>query len=217
MAGLSLAAELGKPEFDARVLQVLADVPRHLFVPEPIRAHAYLNMPLPIGFGKTTSQPFIVALMTDLLQPAPGDRVLEVGTGLGYHAAVLSRLVVQVFSVEIIADLQREAKQRLKRQGVRNVGFKLGDGRNGWPEHAPFDKILVAAASDLVPATLLHQLASPGRMVVPTGSPEQQSLLLVTKEASGRIVTHEILPVRFAMLSGPEDEDELEDLPRRPS
>jgi len=113
-------------------------------------------MPLPIGFGKTTSQPFIVALMTDLLQPAPTDRLLEVGTGLGYHAAVLSGLVGQIFNVEVIEDLQREARQRLRRQGVGNVSFKCGDGRLGWPEHAPFHKILVAAASNLVPATLMH-------------------------------------------------------------
>lgn len=199
-----LTGELGKAALGARVLEAMAKVPRHEFVPVEVRAYAYVNSPLPIGYNKTISQPFIVALMTDLLDLQPGDKVLEIGTGLGYQAAILSALVQQVYSVEIIEELAQQAKRRLARQGCTNVQLRLGNGFYGWPEHAPYDKIIVTAGTDLVPAPLLNQLKPNGRMVIPTGLPDSQQLVLVEKDANGRIKTKNVLRVRFSLLEGTE-------------
>jgi protein-L-isoaspartate(D-aspartate) O-methyltransferase len=199
-----LTGEIGKAALGARVLETMAKVPRHEFVPVEVRAYAYVNSPLPIGCNKTISQPFIVALMTDLLDLQPGDRVLEIGTGLGYQAAILSALVQQVYSVEIIEELAQQAKRRLARQGCDNVQLRLGNGFYGWPEHAPFDKIIVTAGTDLVPPPLLNQLKPGGRMVIPTGLPDSQQLVLVQKDAGGRTTTKNILRVRFSLMEGTE-------------
>ncbi|TVR99211.1 MAG: protein-L-isoaspartate(D-aspartate) O-methyltransferase [Rhodospirillales bacterium] len=196
-----LAAEhIGRDALDDKVMRAMRRVPRHEFVPPELTAYAYADQPLPIGFDKTTSQPFIVALMTDLLDIHPGDRVLEVGTGLGYHAAVLSELAEQVFTVEIIEELGTKAQRRLGPLGYGNIQARIGNGEYGWPQYAPFDRIVVCAASELVPPALLGQLRPGGRMVVPTGLADHQSLTLVEKSPEGRISTREILPVRFALL-----------------
>ncbi|HEY6993171.1 MAG TPA: protein-L-isoaspartate(D-aspartate) O-methyltransferase [Xanthobacteraceae bacterium] len=195
---------IGKPALDERVMAAMAKVPRHEFVPVELQAYAYANIPLPIGFDKTVSQPFIVALMTDLLDIGAGDAVLEIGTGLGYHAAVLAQLAGKVYSVEIIEELAQQARQRLHRQGCVNVELRIGNGYRGWSEHAPFDKVLVAAAPDLIPPPLLQQLKAGGRMVVPAGLPDAQQLMLVEKDAGGRVSMREILPVRFSPLEEPE-------------
>jgi len=200
-----LTARLGKASLDRRVLDVLSQVPRHEFVRLELQARAYADMPLPSGYDKTISQPFIVALMTDLLNLQPTDTVLEIGTGLGYQAAILAELADAVYSVEIIEELSLEARQRLARQGYTNVDLRVGDGRAGWREHAPFDKIIVTAAPDLVPATLLYQLKPGGRMVIPAGLPDTQQLLLVEKDLKGMARTREILPVRFSLLENPEE------------
>ncbi len=191
---------IGKEALDPRVTEALVRVPRHEFVPVEIKPYAYVNSPLPIGCGKTISQPFIVALMTDLLEVGRGHRVLEVGTGLGYQAAVLAELAGQVYTVETIEELAGEAKERLGRLGYANIETRVGDGYQGWPEHGPFDRIMVTAAPDLIPPPLLHQLKAGGRMVIPTGIPEAQQLTLVTKDERGRTRTESILPVRFSVL-----------------
>ena len=192
--------ETGRPALSRVVLDVMAEMPRHEFVPSEMRAFAYFDTPLPIGFGKTISQPYIVALMTDLLDVRPGDRVLDVGTGLGYQAAVLSRLATRVYSVEIIEELASSAARRLSEQGCDNVEVRAGDGSTGWAEHAPFDRILVAAAPDLIPPALLAQLAPGGRMTIPAGLDGAQTLMLVTRDKSGSLATEDILPVRFSEL-----------------
>ena len=200
-----LTARLGKASLDRRVLDVLGQVPRHEFVRVELQPLAYADMPLPSGFDKTISQPFIVALMTDLLNLQSTDTVLEIGTGLGYQAAILAELAQSVYSIEIIEELALEARQRLARQGYTNIEVRIADGRGGWPEHAPFDKIIVTAAPDLVPATLLYQLKPGGKMVIPAGLPDTQQLLLVDKDAAGMTTTKEILPVRFSLLEDPEE------------
>jgi protein-L-isoaspartate(D-aspartate) O-methyltransferase len=200
-----LTARLGKASLDRRVLDVIGQVPRHEFVRLELQPLAYADMPLPSGFDKTISQPFIVALMTDLLNLQSTDTVLEIGTGLGYQAAILAELARNVYSVEIIEELALEARQRLARQGYTNIEVRVGDGRIGWSEHAPFDKIIVTAAPDLVPATLLYQLKPGGKMVIPAGLPDTQQLLLVDKDAAGMTTTKEILPVRFSLLEDPEE------------
>jgi protein-L-isoaspartate(D-aspartate) O-methyltransferase len=192
--------EIGKAVFDERVMAAMRQVPRHLFVPVPLALHAYQDMPLPIGFDKTISQPFIVALMTDLLEPGPGDVVLDVGTGLGYQAAILAELAARVWSVEIVEEFAAEAEARLRRLGYQNIGIRIGDGTRGWAEHAPFDKILVAAAAEQPPAALIDQLKPGGRLVMPLGSVEEQRLTVVDKNASGRVTKLEGLPVRFTQL-----------------
>jgi len=197
------SGETGKASLDRRVLEAMARVPRHEFVPADLRPFAYANTPLPIGLDKTISQPFICALMTDLLDPQPEDRVLEIGTGLGYHAAVLAGLAAQVYSVERVSALAAQAARRLAAFG--NVELRLGNGYYGWPENAPFDRILVTAAPDLVPPPLLQQLKPGGRMVLPAGLPESQKLVVVDKDASGRTTMRELLRVRFALLEGAED------------
>ncbi len=185
------------------VMRVLATVPRHEFVPENQRDHAYENRPLPIGYGQTISQPYIVALMTDLLRLQRGDRVLEIGTGSGYQAAVLAELGAEVHTVEIIAELGSAARQRLQRLDYSNVHTRSGDGYYGWEEHAPYDGIMVTAAASHVPPPLLDQLKAGGRMVIPIGDRFQvQHLMLVEKQTDGAITTRQILPVRFVPLTG---------------
>ena len=200
-AGVVHVSEIiGKAALAERVMTAMDKVPRHEFVPVELQPYAYANIPLPIGFEKTISQPFIVALMTDLLDLSGDDVVLEIGTGLGYQAAILGQLARQVYSMEIIEELASQAKQRLNRQGVSNVEIRIGNGYNGWSEHAPFDKIIVTAAPDLIPPPLLHQLRPGGKMVIPAGLPDAQQLFLVEKDESGRARTKEILRVRFSQL-----------------
>ena len=193
----------GRAAFSDRVMRAIGATPRHEFVPVELQTYAYLNRPLPIGYDKTVSQPFIVALMTDLLEPESGDLALEIGAGAGYQAAVLAQLVKRVYSVDIIEELASGAERRLKRLGHDNVEIRVANGYYGWPEHAPYDKIMVTAASDLIPAPLLGQLKPGGRMVIPTGIPERQALILVQKSAAGSLSTREILPVRFSELEDP--------------
>ena len=200
-----LTQRLGRAALDARVIDVMAKIPREEFVPVELRPYAYLNRPLPVGCGKTISQPFIIALMTDLLEPQAGDVVLEVGTGVGYQAAILAELVQQVYSVEIIDELAQHAKRRLMRLGYRNIEVRTGNGYYGWPEHAPFDKIIVTAAPDLIPPPLLAQLKPGGRMVIPAGVPDEQQLMLVEKAENGTLATSNILPVRFSEFEGDSD------------
>jgi protein-L-isoaspartate(D-aspartate) O-methyltransferase len=199
-----VASVIGKPALDARVLQAMGKVQRHEFVPIELQPYAYANVPLPIGFDKTISQPFIVALMTDLLDLQPHDTVLEIGTGLGYQAAILAELAGKVFSIEVIEELADHAKRRLSRQGYSNIELRVGNGCRGWVEHSPFDKVIVTAAPELIPPPLLLQLKPGGRMVIPAGLPEAQQLLLVEKDSSGRARTKEILPVRFSQLESAE-------------
>jgi protein-L-isoaspartate(D-aspartate) O-methyltransferase len=194
------SSEIGRTKLDSRVMSVMASVPRHLFVPENLRGAAYENRPLPIGHGQTISQPYIVAIMTDLLGVKPGDTVLEVGAGSGYQAAILSRLVGRVYTVEIVAPLAKQAAERLR--PYANVTVRHSDGYHGWKEHAPFDAIIVTAAASHIPPPLIAQLKRGGTMIIPVGSPfSTQYLLLVRKNAEGRITTRQLLPVRFVPLT----------------
>jgi protein-L-isoaspartate(D-aspartate) O-methyltransferase len=197
-----LEEELAKPALDARVLEAMLRVPRHLFVPAPLAALAYDDTPLPIGFDKTISQPFLCALMTDLLAPGPREAVLEVGTGLGYQTALLAELAGRVWSVEIVEELADGAELRLRRLGCSNVAIRVGDGSRGWPDHAPFDKILVAAGAERIPPALLEQLKPGGRLVLPVGPAEGQRLTVVDKgvEDDGRTRVWEVIPVLFSRL-----------------
>jgi len=199
-----VSARLGKAALAGGVLDVIGKVPRHEFVPVELKPFAYANTPLPIGFDKTISQPFIVALMTDLLDLRQTDVVLEIGTGLGYQAAILAELARSVYSIELIQELANDARRRLGRAGYSNIDFKIGNGYYGWPEHAPFDKIMVTAAPDLLPPPLIAQLKAGGRMVIPAGLQDAQQLNLVTKGADGKLSIREILPVRFSVLDGGE-------------
>ena len=191
--------ELGKAAFDERVMAAMLQVPRHLFVPAPAAPFAYQDMPLPIGFDKTVSQPFMVALMIDLLDPQPHEAVLEIGTGLGYQAAILAELAGQVWSVEIIEEFASHAEALLRSLGISNVGIRIGDGSGGWPERAPFDKILVTAAAEEAPPALIEQLKPMGRLVLPMGS-EQQFLTVIDKDSAGQLETRQFIPVRFGRL-----------------
>jgi protein-L-isoaspartate(D-aspartate) O-methyltransferase len=197
----SMVAEQLRPRgiSDARVLDVMRKVPRHLFVPESVRPLAYADRPLPIGHGQTISQPFIVAYMTDALGVARTHRVLEVGTGSGYQAAVLAHLAREVYSVEIVPELARRASALLDSLGYSNVYVREGDGYAGWPERAPFDRIIVTAAPDQVPRGLVDQLANEGRMVIPVGTSEQW-LTLIEKTTNG-VTQRRTLPVRFVPLT----------------
>jgi protein-L-isoaspartate(D-aspartate) O-methyltransferase len=188
--------------FDSRVVEAIAKVPRHQFVPAAQQAYAYLNQPLPIGHDQTISQPYIVALMTDLLKPRSGDRVLEVGTGSGYQAAVLAELVERVYTIEIVEPLAAQARERLARLGYRNVEVRTGDGYKGWTEQAPFESIIVTAGAPEVPPPLLQQLKPGGRMVIPVGEAGVvQSLTLIEKQADGRTRTTNVIAVRFVPLT----------------
>ena len=195
-----LTPQIGKSALDSRVIDVMGRIPRHEFVPIELQAYSYINTPLPVGYGKTVSQPFIIALMTDLLEPQAGDTVLEVGAGVGYQAAILSELVKQVYSIDIIEELALHTRRRLERLGYRNIEIGVGNGYYGWSEHAPYDKIIVTAAPDLIPAPLIAQLKPGGRMVVPTGIPDKQQLMVLEKSADGKLATREVLPVRFSEL-----------------
>ena len=181
---------------DWRVLEAMREVPRHEFVPTAVKTRAYNDHPLPIGFGQTISQPYIVAFMLERLLLKSTDRVLELGTGSGYQAAILSKLVAQVFSIEIIDELSRRASADFQRLGYRNILLKSGDGYEGWPEFAPFDAITVAAATDQVPEPLIAQLREGGRMVIPVGDAFEQNLLLIEKRA-GTLRKRVMCPVRF--------------------
>ncbi|MBN1695513.1 protein-L-isoaspartate(D-aspartate) O-methyltransferase [candidate division WOR-3 bacterium] len=186
---------------DSLVIDAIIKVKRHLFVPKTLTSSAYEDHPLPIGYGQTISQPYIVALMTELLEVEKTHKVLEVGTGSGYQAAVLALLADSVFSIEIISELAHSAEKRLDSLGYNNVTVKAGDGYKGWKEHAPFDGIIVTCAPDEVPALLLEQLDTGGRMVIPVGS-YYQELLLITKDSTG-ITEKSIVPVRFVpMIKG---------------
>lgn len=194
---------IGKDRLDARVMDAMERVPRHEFVPPEARDLAYENRPLAIGKGQTISQPYIVALMTDLLALGADDKVLEVGTGSGYQAAVLAELAGEVYSIEILEDLGRSAAETLARLGYTNVVTKIGDGYAGWPEHAPFDAVIVTAAAGEVPPPLIEQLRPGGRMVIPVASGAWgEQLTLVEKMADGSVHSREILPVRFVPLTG---------------
>jgi protein-L-isoaspartate(D-aspartate) O-methyltransferase len=199
-----VAPQIGKTALDKQVLRAMTKVPRHEFVPAEVQSCAYLDTPLPIGFGKTISQPFMVAVMTDLLELKPDDAVLEIGTGLGYQTAVLAELAGRVYSIEIIDELAQRAAQRLKQQGYTNVEVRAANGYLGWPEHAPFDKVIVTAAPDLIPTPLINQLKTGGRMAIPVGLPRAQQLLLVEKDRNGKVATKEIMPVLFSLLEGSE-------------
>jgi protein-L-isoaspartate(D-aspartate) O-methyltransferase len=193
----------GRKAFDPRVMAAIAEIPRHLFVPREELGYAYANGPLPIGWGQTISQPYIVALMTDLLGCGGGDRVLEIGTGSGYQAAVLSRLVDWVYSLEIIPQLASDATERLARLGYPNVSVRCGDGHLGWPEVAPFDGILVTAAAPAIPPALVAQLRSGARLVIPVGQPyAHQELLLLEKGQDGAVQVTDVLAVAFVPLTG---------------
>jgi protein-L-isoaspartate(D-aspartate) O-methyltransferase len=195
---------IGKAALAERVMAAMAKVPRHEFVPIELQPYAYANIPLPIGFDKTISQPFIVALMTDLLDIGADDAVLEIGTGLGYQAAILAQLARKVYSIEIIKELGQQAQERLHRLGYANIELKVANGYHGWSAHAPFDKVIVTAAPDLVPPPLIHQLKTGGKMVVPAGLPDAQRLVLVDKDDNGRVTMREILQVRFSQLEDSE-------------
>lgn len=194
---------LDKEKLDSRVIKAMRDVPRHEFVRNRLQQFAYENRPLPIGYGQTISQPYIVAIMTDLIKPKKDHRILEIGTGSGYQAAVLAELVKQVYTIEIIRPLAKESAKRLKKLGYHNVKTRLGDGYYGWDEFAPFDAIVVTAAAGHVPPPLLKQLKPGGRMIIPVGSRFMtQQLLMVNKDAQGKITTEQILPVMFVPLTG---------------
>jgi len=192
--------DLGKAVLDERVLAAMGRVPRHAFVPPSLARYAYADMPLPIGFDKTISQPFMVAVMTDLLQPQPEDVVLEIGTGLGYQTAILAELTRQVWTIEIVEELASEAELRLLQFGYTDIGMRVGDGAQGWPEHAPFDKILVSSAPELCPPALIEQLRPRGRIVLPTGVGNDQRLTVVEKAANGRVNLRPLMPVLFTRL-----------------
>lgn len=199
-SALRLPSELREAVAYPGVLQAMRAIPRELFVPEDERPAAYADSPLPIGHGQTISQPLMVAVMTGLLRPAAHHRVLEIGTGSGYQAAVLSRLVAEVWSVEVVGELAQKARVALAAHGVTNVHVREGDGRAGWPEAAPFDGVIVtAAADDRVPATLVDQLANGGRLVAPVGL-RVQSLELIEKDSAGTVATSRLMPVRFVPL-----------------
>jgi len=194
--------ETGRAALDVRVIAALRKVERHRFLPPGFSAQAYDNRSLAIGAGQTISQPFIVALMTDLLNVAPGDKVLEVGTGSGYQAAVLAAIVREVFSIEIIESLGREAARALAAAGYRNVQTRIGDGYAGWPDEAPFDGIIVTAAAPYVPQPLINQLKNGGRLVIPLGEPQGvQSLFVIDKDVRGTLTRRKVLDVRFVPLT----------------
>jgi protein-L-isoaspartate(D-aspartate) O-methyltransferase len=193
----------GRQRLDARVLAALRKVPRHAFVPDELQDYAYDNNPLPIGYGQTISQPYIVALMSDLIEPRPDAVVLEVGTGSGYQTAILAELVSRVYSLEIVDELAQTARQRLQRMGYDNIEVRSGNGRMGWPEHSPYDAIVVTAASTGIPPALIEQLKPGGSLVIPVGERIfGQELLLVSKDESGRITAKGVLPVAFVPLTG---------------
>ena len=193
----------GRGVLAARVIEAMRRVPRHAFVPGELRWAAYRNSALPIGYRQTISQPYVVALMTDLLDPKPGDVILEIGTGSGYQAAILSCLVKQVYSLEIVEELAILARDRLQRLGFDNVEVRAGNGHYGWPEHAPYDSIIVTAAAPSVPAALVAQLKPGGTLIIPLGHRHTgQDLKVIRKDEAGRIEERSVLPVVFVPLTG---------------
>ncbi len=198
---------LGRDTLDPRVLDAMARVPRDRFVPEELRDHAWDNGPLPIGHGQTISQPFIVALMTDLLEVQPGDRILEIGTGSGYQTAILAELGGEVYTVEVVPPLGAQARRILDELGYDNIRYRTADGHLGWPEHAPYDGIIVTAAARELPQELIEQLKPGGRLVIPVGPPwTTQQLMRITRGEDGNIVEEPILPVAFVPLVEERDE-----------
>lgn len=195
-----MADELGRDRLDPRLEAAMLRVPRHLFVPSQLGPVAYHDGPLPIGFDKTLSQPFIGALMIELLDVEPGQRVLEVGTGLGYQAALLSELGVDLYTVEIVEEFAAAAEQQLRQLGFLQAEVRVGDGSRGWPEYAPYDRILVTAAAASPPQPLLAQLRTGGRMVIPLGGKEVQQLSVAARVADDAVEIEELLPVRFTRL-----------------
>ena len=194
---------LNQESLDERVLNAIGKVPRHEFVPSDQRPYAYENRPLSIGYGQTISQPYIVAIMTDLLKPKKTDRVLEVGTGSGYQAAILAELVDSVYTIEIIKELGEQAADNLKKSAYNTVHTRIGDGYYGWETEAPFDSIMVTAVASHIPPPLIKQLKPGGRMIIPVGGQfMMQYLVLVTKDVDEKITTRQILPVRFVPLTG---------------
>ena len=187
---------------DERVLEAMGRVPRHELVPAPLRDEAYRDYPLPIGHDQTISQPYIVAFMTQALEPRAGDRVLEVGTGSGYQAAVLAELVREVYTIEIVAPLGERARADLARLGYSNVHVRIGDGYEGWPEEAPFDAIIVTCAPEAVPRPLVDQLREGGRMIIPVGDPRRGQELYLLEKRGAEVVRRAILPVRFVPMTG---------------
>ncbi len=197
------ARYIGRPALDERVMSAMGTVPRHEFVPPSVQSYAYENRPLTIGHGQTISQPYIVALMTDLIDPDEEDTVLEIGTGSAYQAAILSELVKKVYSIEIIEVLGLSARKRLQQLGYDNVETRIGDGYYGWPEQGPFDAIVVTAAASHIPPPLVQQIKPGGIMLIPVGNRFQvQQLTLVMKDAEGGVITRQVLPVRFVPLTG---------------
>jgi protein-L-isoaspartate(D-aspartate) O-methyltransferase len=193
----------GLGHLNDHILEAMGRVPRQRYVSKSFRPHAFENSPLPIGKGQTISQPFIVALMTDLMAPKREDKILEVGTGSGYQTAVLAELVDQLFSIEIIPTLAKKSRRRLEKEGYRNISFQVGDGYYGWSEKAPFDAIMVTAAAEQVPQPLVEQLAPGGRLVLPVGERRySQDLILLKKDQDGVISINRLLPVSFVPLSG---------------
>lgn len=197
------AEYLRKDSLDKRVIEAIRSVPRHKFVPFYRRLDAYENRPLPIGHGQTISQPYIVAIMTDLLNLEPSDRVLEIGTGSGYQAAILAEIVKEVYSVEVIEPLGLEAEKRLNQLGYKNIKTRIADGYYGWEEHGPYDAIIVTAAAGHIPPSLLKQLKPEGKMIIPVGSfMFVQQLILIEKDQKGDLTTRQIMSVRFVPLTG---------------
>jgi protein-L-isoaspartate(D-aspartate) O-methyltransferase len=192
--------EIGRRCMGERLRAAMLKIPRHQFVPQQFISIAYQDSPLPIGFDKTISQPFIAAMMMDLLDVRDSDKTLEVGTGYGYQTAVLAELAAAVFSVDIVEEFVEVAQSRMATLGIENVTLRVGDGSRGWSEEAPFDKIIVAAASDTVPQPLLDQLRPRGRLIMPVGSPDVQQITLIEKQADGELNTRTIMPARFSAL-----------------
>jgi protein-L-isoaspartate(D-aspartate) O-methyltransferase len=199
----------GRGQLNAQTLSAIRRVPRQDFVSQSFRTHAYENSPLPIGGGQTISQPFIVALMTDLVVPQLTDRVLEVGTGSGYQTAVLSQLVAELYTIEILPELAQASQLRLEEVGCRNIQYRVGNGYYGWPEGAPFDVIMVTGAVETIPAALIEQLSPGGRMILPVGKHRYtQDLILIRKDLDGEVHSTSLLPVTFIPLEGQEQESD---------
>ncbi|MBI2925510.1 MAG: protein-L-isoaspartate(D-aspartate) O-methyltransferase [Verrucomicrobia bacterium] len=192
----------GRDIKSARVLTAMESVPRHEFVPEAVRGSAYADHPLPIGHGQTISQPYIVAFMTEKLDPKPTDKVLEIGTGSGYQAAILSALVAEVYTIEIVEPLAKRAEADLRRLGYKNVKVRAGDGYKGWPEAAPFDAIIVTCAPDHIPQPLIDQLKEGGRMIIPVGETSWNQELYLLEKKGKEVKKRAVLPVRFVPMTG---------------
>lgn len=186
---------------DKSTLAAMRKVPRHEFVPEYLKDDAYSDGPLPIGYGQTISQPYIVAYMTEIVKPKKGNKILEIGTGSGYQAAVLAEIIDSVFTIEIITELGKSATSRIQRLGYKNIQVKIADGYYGWKEHALFDAIIVTAAAEHIPPPLIQQLRDGGRMIIPVGTPYMVQHLILVEKKSGKTTTRSVMPVRFVPLT----------------